>query len=90
MFEEALEPFIEGLGKFRNLSMNAEAKTYCMAILKGIFRYEKESSSEFKDWAVDAPGENFRSILTDFQKEQDDPEVNTEMEDFVKRNFPGW
>jgi len=90
VFEETFEPFIEELEKYRKLSMNAEATTYCKGILKGIYQYEKESSSEFKDWAVDAPRENFRSILTDFLQKQDDPEVNAEMKDFVKRKFPGW
>jgi len=59
MFEDALESFIEELKKYKKLSMNKEAKTCCMGILKGIYQFEKESTSEFKDWAVDVPGECF-------------------------------
>ena len=42
MFENALEPFLEELRKYQKLSMYDEAKNYCMGILKGIYRFEKE------------------------------------------------
>jgi len=40
MFEDALDPFIEEMKKYQKLSMFAEAKNYCIGILKGISRFE--------------------------------------------------
>lgn len=70
MFEEALEPFVEEMKKYQKLSMFVEAKNYCIGILKGICRFEKESTSEYKDWAVDAPAESFDWVLDEWKEGQ--------------------
>lgn len=41
MFEEQLEPFIDQMEKYQNLSMYTEAKRYCLGILKGIYKFKK-------------------------------------------------
>ncbi len=43
--------------------MPKEAKLSCMGVPKGIYKYVHESKSEFKDWAVDVPGECFSAIF---------------------------
>ncbi|MCK4666191.1 hypothetical protein KAU33_05555 [Candidatus Dependentiae bacterium] len=87
MIEELLEPFLEKLRKYRKLSMNKEAKFYCMGILKGIYKYEKESTSEFKDWAVDIPGECFETVVNDWKKNCKNPKDIKEMDDFITKNI---
>jgi len=39
-----------------------------MGVLKGIYMYEHDSNSEFKDWATDIPGECFRELLDKWKK----------------------
>lgn len=90
MFEETLDPHIEELKKYRALSMPTEAKSYCMGILKGIYQFEKESKSEYKDWAVDAPKEYFKKVLNDWRNSCKNPKNVRDMEDFIIKNFPGW
>lgn len=90
MFEEALEPFMEEFRKYRNLSMDKEAKTYCMGILKGIYQFEKESTSEFSDWVVDAPKEYFESVLDEWRKGTKDPKDIADIEDFIRKNMADW
>ena len=85
MFEEALEPFINELNRYFDLSLDNEAKKYCMGILKGINQFDKESTSQFKDWAEDAPDELFERILDDWKKACNNPEYIQEMEDFIER-----
>jgi len=70
MFEDALEPFVEEMKKYQKLSMFVEAKNYCIGILRGICSFEEESTSEYKDWAVDAPAEFFGWILDGWKKGQ--------------------
>jgi hypothetical protein len=68
MFEETLQPFRDEMGKYQRLSMLREADLVCQGILKGIYDFDEESSSEFKEWAVDAPGEYFGTVLDDWKR----------------------
>ena len=87
MFEEALEPFTNEMNKYFDLSLDNEAKNYCMGILKGINQFDRESTSEFKDWAEDAPDEFFERVLDDWKKACKTPELIQEMEDFIKHSL---
>jgi len=89
MFEEALEPFLQELYRLFDLKMHQEAKLYCMGILKGIYQYEEDSRSEFKDWAVDVPGESFGYILKAWGMKSNDKDKR-EMKDFIKKECPVW
>lgn len=55
MIEEVLKPFLGELSKYQNLSLKTEANKMCMGLLLGLYEFEHESTSEFKNWAVDAP-----------------------------------
>lgn len=67
--EELLEPFLQELYRLFDLKMHQEANFYCMGILKGIYQYEEDSGSEFKDWATDVPGESFGYIIEEWKKD---------------------
>ena len=90
MFEEALEPYTNKLRRYNDLSMAIQAKLYCMGILKGVYLFEKESTSEYKDWAVDAPKEIFCRILGDWKDACRNPEDLDEMAHFIERECPEW
>lgn len=90
MFEEALEPYIDELKKCQKLSMDEEAKLHCMGILKGIYKFEKEATTEFQDWAVDDPHDNFKQIFEEWRKGNKDPKNLEDMDEFIERNCPEW
>ena len=90
MFEEVLEPYIDDLRKCQKLSMDEKAKLHCMGILKGIDQFEREGTTEFKDWAVDAPYENFMKVFEEWREENKNPKNLEEMDEFIKKNFPKW
>lgn len=90
MFQKALEPYADEFRKCQNLSMDEEAKLHCMGILKGIYKFEKEAITEFQDWAVDDPHDNFIQVFEEWRKENKDPKNLEDMDDFVKKNFPKW
>ena len=90
MFEEVLEPYIDDLRKCQELSMDEKAKLHCMGILKGIDQFEREATTEFKDWAVDAPHENFIQVFEEWRKENNNPKNLEEMDEFIKINFLKW
>jgi len=67
MIEEVLDSFLEELTKYQNLGMNTEANRMCMGLLLGLYRFKRESTSEFKDWVPDAPS-IFAEVVVDAWK----------------------
>ena len=89
MFEEALEPFVQKMRKLSDLKMHQEAKLCCMGILKGIYQYEEDSGSEFKDLASDVLGESFGYILRGWGKNSNNKDKK-EMKNFINKVCPVW
>jgi hypothetical protein len=89
LFEDALEPFEQHLHKCRELLLTKQAKHQCMGILKGIWRFERESTSEFKDWAVDAPGENMVRIFEEWKRKSNNPKDIKEVKSFMDSLWRG-
>lgn len=83
MFEEVLEPYVDELRKYLKLSMHKEAKTYCKGLLLGIRKFETESNTEFKSWAVDIPSERFDELLNIWKEKQNNQQDIEEMEQFI-------
>jgi len=55
MFEEALAPFLQYMERYRMLGLPERASACCLGILQGIYDFDEESSTQYKEWAVDAP-----------------------------------
>ncbi len=90
MIEEELEPFNNEVNKYHNLKMAEQAKQYCMGVLKGIYEFDKESQSEFKDWATDIPPECFGYLLDEWKKKCKRKKDLAEMNEFIKKECPDW
>ena len=48
MVEEELDSFSDQIVRYHNLGLHDEEKLYCMGVLKGLYRFEKEAKSEFE------------------------------------------
>lgn len=90
MFEEALRPFREEVEKYKKLSMLKEAAFFCRGILKGIYEFDKHSTTQYKEWAVDAPGEYFAYILDDWRGLYKGKLPMVSMKDFLETSCPDW
>lgn len=90
LFGEALQPHRERMEMFAELSMAEEAKTYCIGILAGLHRFEEESTSEYKDWAVDVPRQYFDRVMDQWRETCERPEDVDDVETYVNKNVPGW
>ena len=90
MVEEALEPFLQEMHRLLDLKMNSEAKLCCMGIAKGIYEYEENSTSEFKDWATDIPGEMYSHIVDEWKKRGSTAKDRKEMRELVQKECPNW
>jgi hypothetical protein len=61
-----------------------------MGILKGIYLFDRESKSQYKDWAVDVPKEFFAKILRDWKDACENTEDLDEMGHFIEQECPEW
>jgi hypothetical protein len=68
LFEEALNPFIDEMKKNQKRSLPAVAKAHCIGIVRGIWRYDEESTSDFSGWVEDAPGEYVDTVIEEWKK----------------------
>jgi hypothetical protein len=90
MIKEIIEPFLEELKKYQALGMNAEANRMCMGLLLGLYKFEHESTSEFKDWAVDAPS-GFAWVVIDAWKAGAPGKTDTQaLRTFTEETLTGW
>jgi hypothetical protein len=90
MFDEELEPFETQIKNYHELNMFPDEKLYCMGVLKGIYRYDQEAISEFKEWASDAAQEFFYTILNDWRSRCNEPALVNEMMEFIRISCPAW
>lgn len=90
MLEEALEPYERQIEKYHNFSKFDQAARYCMGILKGIYLFEKESKTEYKDWATDAPGECFSAVYDNWKEKCKNKTLRKKVQDFIASECPDW
>jgi hypothetical protein len=67
-----------------------DPSTSAMGILKGIYQYEEDSKSEFKDWATDVPGECFGYLFDEWKKRCNNIKDKKEMKNFISDACPNW
>jgi len=90
MIEEGIEPFLEELKKYQALGMSAEANGICMGLLLGLYRCKRESTSEFKDWAGDAPS-IFADAVVDAWKAGAPSRADVKaVKTFIEEELGGW
>ncbi len=90
MVEDVLESYNREIFRLLDLKMYMEATKYCKGVLKGIHRFDNESSSEFKDWAIDIPGECFSYLEEEFNKRCQNAESLKLLSQFIKKNCSEW
>jgi hypothetical protein len=89
MFEEAVQSHQQQIEKYHRLGMRDPCMLYAMGTLKGIYRFEKEVPTEFKDWATDAPAETFGFLLAGWRKGSA-KENRKRMNEFIAEHCPDW
>ncbi len=89
MIQGVLAPYTPKLERYKKLNMPPEALEMCIGILTALYRFETESTNQFKDWAVDLPLSYADSVLEQWYSFETTPMV-TELESFIDANLPRW
>ena len=87
---EELQPFFEQIERYHQLGMPDQEATYCMGVLFGIYRYARESKSEFREWSVDIPGEFAGLLLDKWQKRHKATANVNALHNFIRERCPQW
>jgi hypothetical protein len=88
MFEEALAPFLQDIERYRTLGLSEQASACCLGILQGIYDFDRDSSTQYKDWAVDAPEEYFGQVTDAWVNIHHGKPPLSKLEGFVKEHCP--
>ena len=90
LVEEELQPFYDQAKRYRELGMAEQETTYYRGVILGIYRYEHESKSEFREWCVDVPIECAGYLLDTWRERHQDTASAEAMDEFIERRCPKW
>lgn len=90
LIDEELQPFFNQIGRYHELGLTEEEATYCKGVILGVYRYEHESKSEFRQWAVDIPIECAGALLAKWRKRGQKPASLAAMDEFIRQRCPKW
>jgi hypothetical protein len=85
MFEDALWSYIDEMQTYQKRELISVAKKYCIGIIRGIQKFEKESYSDFSEWVEDAPGENIEKVFIEWKKGQPSEKDITEVLEIIEK-----
>jgi hypothetical protein len=90
MMDEVLKPYLEELSKLQALGMGAQANRMCMGLLWGLYKFEHEFESEFKDWAGDAPEAFTWTVVDAWKAGSPGREDVAALRGFIDDELSGW
>jgi len=90
MIEHVLEPYEQDLTRYPKMNLPKQAMWLCMGILHGLYRFEHESKTEFKDWAVELPLHHALTIFGQWSTKKPSQEAIEEMQSFINNLMPRW
>jgi hypothetical protein len=90
IIEQELQPFFEQAERYHKLGMLEQEATYCMGVVRGIYRYERESKSEFREWSEDIPAECAGFLLGQWRERNRDAQSINAVREFIREHCPEW
>jgi hypothetical protein len=90
LIEEELQPFVDQVERYHSMGMTKQEQDYCMGIILGTYRYDKESKSEFKDWCEDVPAECAGCLLDEWRERNRATSATAVMDAFIRQHCPDW
>ena len=91
LIEEVLRPFDDQIAQYRQSEMDIQEMRYTQGMVVGLYRYHKESGSEFKDWCVDLPESFAEDIMQSWCKRNiNNPKVLEAMAAYLEDCCSDW
>jgi hypothetical protein len=90
IIEEKLQPFMDQIERYHEMGLPEQEAVYCMGVIFGIYRYEREAESEFKQWSEDIPAECGHLLLDKWRGRNPDGARINAMHEFIRTRCPDW
>ncbi len=90
IIEEELQPFFDQVERYHEMGLREQEAAYCMGVIFGIYRYEWESESEFRQWSMDIPAEFGGLLLNEWRKRNPDGTRINAMHKLIRTRCPEW
>lgn len=90
MIDEELRPFLDQAERYHDLGMFEQEEAQCKGVILGLYRYDRESKSDFRAWCEDIPGECAHFLLDDWRKRNPKAAGLTVMREFIGEHCPDW
>jgi hypothetical protein len=90
LMEEELEPYVDQVERYHELGMPQQEAAYCMGVILGIYQFDRESKSEFRELAEDAGAECAETLLDGWRKRNQDKASVNAMREFMRERCPKW
>ena len=90
LMDEELQPFFDQARRYHAMGMPAEEATYRRGVILGIYRYEHEAESEFRELAVDIPIDCAGPLLDEWRERGQDSVSTAAMDAFIRKRCPKW
>lgn len=90
MMGRVLEPYLEEMSRYQRLGMGQEAAYLCMGLITGLYQFEHQSETEFKNWASDLPTGHAELVLSNWLDGRPAPDLVKAMRAFVENDLYRW
>ena len=90
LMEEELQPFVDQAKRYHELDMLRQERDYCEGVILGLYRYEKESKSEFRNWSEDLPLDSAGWLRDEWRERNADKAMRDTMDEFIRERCPEW
>lgn len=90
LIEEELQLFVVQAKRYHELDMREQKRDYCAGVILGLYRCEKESKSEFRNWSEDLPLDSAGCLLDEWRDRNTDAAMREAMAAFVRERCPEW
>lgn len=90
MVEEVIRPYLSEIERYSTLGMHEEAFRCCLGVLVGIYDFQMESASNFKEWAQDDAREAFGWVRGKWIRNYRDKKLTSRLESELSTRCPEW
>jgi hypothetical protein len=90
LIEEELQSFVDQVERYHQLGMIEQEARSCAGIVAGLYRYDKESKTEFRQWSEDVAGDCAGALLGDWRERNPAKAAIGTMRALLAERCPQW
>ncbi len=90
MVEEIIEQYMGDLKRYLSMQLLERATQYCIGIIVGLYKFDKETKTEFRDWAEDVADCVVDDVFSLWKNTCHDPQLEKQMKKLLKKECPEW